>query len=125
MPVSREPIIQEALTNVVASIASAGESTTTINEVRQRPQTSKANASQHIPTRTETINDHDLFRSHLDGIHQALNIPLQNQSLHSTDTLSLARQELSTAGMPQPDMATLNSEQPFHVKLPQFTTAKC
>uniref|UniRef100_A0A7N2MKR5 DUF4283 domain-containing protein n=1 Tax=Quercus lobata TaxID=97700 RepID=A0A7N2MKR5_QUELO len=77
MPVSREPIIQEASTNVAA-----------------------------------TTTD------------QALNIPPQNQPLPSTNTLSLAGQELLTTGMPKPDMETLNSAKQFHVKPPQFTTAK-
>ena len=124
MPISREPIIQEALANVAATTTSASESTTTVNKVRKRPQTSEVNASQHAPTRTETLNDPNLFRSHLDGIDQALNIPLQNQPLPSTDTLSLAGQELPTAGMPQPDMETLNSAEQFHMKAPQFTAAK-
>ena len=74
MPISREPIIQEALANVAATTTSASESTTTVNKVRKRPQTSEVNASQHAPTRTETLNDPNLFRSHLDGIDQALNI---------------------------------------------------
>lgn len=78
MPVSREPIIQEASANVAATTTGAGESITIVNEVRKRPQTSEVNASQHAPTRTKTLNDPNLFRSYLDGIDQALNIPPQN-----------------------------------------------
>ena len=109
MPVNREPIIQEASANVAVATTGAGESTTIVNEVQKRPQTSEVNASQHATTRPKTLNDPDLFHSHLDGINQALNIPPQNQPLPSTDTLSLAGQELLTASMPQLDMETLNS----------------
>ena len=65
MPVNREPIIQEASANVVATTTGAGESITTVNEVQKRPQTSEVNASQHAPTHPKTLNMTLIFSIHI------------------------------------------------------------
>ena len=65
MPVNREPIIQEASANVVATTTGVGESITTVNEVQKRPQTSEVNASQHAPTHSKTLNMTLIFSIHI------------------------------------------------------------
>lgn len=112
---------------MAATAAGSGEPTTTIIESRDSPTISEVNASQHPPTHTEILNAPDIFRSHLDGIDQTLNIILQTQPLPSTDNHSLAGHELSTASISQetlPCMETLNLAEPFHAKPPHFIAAK-